>query len=126
MPDLPDPQREALDAALLRASASSPPHPLGVSLATLHVLRAAAAEAPVLVAIDDVPWLDEATVRALDFSVRRLQDDRVGFLLARRATATDEPLPHWLAALPPIGSPASTSARSRWTTPAPSCAGVWA
>ena len=60
--DLPEPQREALDVALLRASAASPPDPLGVSLATLHVLREAAVRAPLLVAIDDVPWLDEASV----------------------------------------------------------------
>ena len=39
-PDLPGPQREALDAALLRVSAASPPQPLGVSLGALHVLRA--------------------------------------------------------------------------------------
>jgi DNA-binding CsgD family transcriptional regulator len=99
--DLPEPQREALDVALLRASAASPPDPLGVSLATLHVLREAAVRAPLLVAVDDVPWLDEASVRALDFAVRRLQEDRVGFLLARRAETPDEPLPQWLAGLPP-------------------------
>ena len=98
--DLPEPQRVALDVALLRASATSPPDPLGVSLATLHVLRDAAAETPLLVAIDDVPWLDGASVRALDFAARRLGDDRVGFLLARRTTAADEPLPGWLAGMP--------------------------
>ena len=101
MPDLPEPQRDALDAALLRASAAAPPQPLGVSLAVLHVLRSAAARVPVLVAIDDAPWLDEASARALEFSIRRLQADRVGFLVARRAAAPDEPLPHWLATLPP-------------------------
>ena len=99
--DLPEPQREALDVALLRASAASAPDPLGVSLATVHVLRDAAVRAPLLVAIDDVPWLDEASVRALDFAVRRLQEDRVGLLLARRAATPDEPLPQWLAGLPP-------------------------
>jgi DNA-binding CsgD family transcriptional regulator len=99
-PDLPGPQREALDAALLRVSAISPPQPLGVSLGALHVLRAAADAAPVLLAIDDVPWLDEASARVLDFSMRRLETDRVGFLLARRAATQDEPLPSWLATLP--------------------------
>ncbi len=97
--DLPAPQRAALDAALLRVAAASPPQPLGVSLATLHVLRSAAADAPLLVAIDDVPWLDDASVRALEFAIRRLRDERVGFLLARRAASVDEPLPAWLAAL---------------------------
>jgi DNA-binding CsgD family transcriptional regulator len=96
---LPEPQRNALDVALLRAPAATPPDPLGVSLATLHVLRVAAADTPLLVAIDDVPWMDGATVRALDFAARRLGEDRVGFLLARRTSQPDEPLPGWLAGL---------------------------
>ena len=98
--DLPGPQRDALDAALMRVSAASPPQPLGVSLGALHVLRAAAQDAPLLLAIDDVPWLDDASARVLDFSIRRLEADRVGFLLARRAAAPDEPLPAWLTTLP--------------------------
>ncbi len=97
-PDMPEPQRQALDAALLRTSTAAPPQPLGVSLAVLHVLRAAAAAKPLVVAIDDVPWLDEASTRALDFSIRRLDAGRVGFLLARRTVAPDESLPPWLAA----------------------------
>jgi ATP/maltotriose-dependent transcriptional regulator MalT len=101
IPDLPAPQREALDAALLRVPAPSPPQPLGVSLATLHVLRATAERAPILVAIDDAPWLDEASARALEFAMRRLGTERVGFLVARRAATPDEPLPRWLATLPP-------------------------
>jgi predicted ATPase len=82
-------------------SATSPPQPLGVSLAALNVLRTAAADVPVVVAIDDVPWLDEASARVLDFSIRRLNGDRVGFLMARRAATTHEPLPAWLASIPP-------------------------
>ncbi len=100
MPDLPEPQREALDAALLRVSAAAPPQPLGVSLAVLHVLRTVAATGPVLVAVDDVPWMDEPSARVLDFSIRRLEREPVEFLVARRAAATDEPLPPWLASLP--------------------------
>ena len=86
-PDLPDPQREALDAALLRVSAAAPPQPLGVSLAVLHVLRTVAAAGPVLIAIDDVPWMDEASARVLDFAIRRLDREPIAFLLARRAAA---------------------------------------
>ena len=100
MPDLPEPQREALDAALLRVSAVAPPQPLGVSLAVLHVLRTASAAGPILVAIDDVPWMDEASARVLDFSIRRLDREPVQFLVARRAAATDEPLPPWMETLP--------------------------
>jgi len=98
--DLPEPQRDALDAALLRAWSPTPPHPLGVSLATLHVLRSAASETPLLVAIDDVPWLDDASIRALEFAIRRLDEDRVGFLLARRSTTADDPPPSWIATMP--------------------------
>lgn len=100
MPGLPEPQREALDAALLRVSAAAPPQPLGVSLAVLHVLRAVSASGPILVAIDDVPWMDEPSARVLDFSIRRLEREPVEFLMARRAASTDEPLPPWLASLP--------------------------
>ncbi|MEA2612150.1 MAG: hypothetical protein QOI52_109 [Chloroflexota bacterium] len=100
MPDLPEPQREALDAALLRVSAAAPPQPLGVSLAVLHVLRAVAATGPILIAVDDVPWMDEPSARVLDFSIRRLDREPVEFLVARRAASTDEPLPSWLASLP--------------------------
>jgi DNA-binding CsgD family transcriptional regulator len=101
LPPLPEPQREALDAALLRTTADAPPHPLGVSLATLHVLRTAADEAPVLVAIDDAPWLDDASARAIEFAMRRLADDRVGFLVGRRTAAPADPLPSWLSTAPP-------------------------
>src|SRR6202008_3198310 len=85
IPDLPGPQREALDAALLRAAAPSTPQPLGVSLATLHVLRSVADRSPLPVAIADAPWLDDASARALEFAIRRLASARVGVLAARRA-----------------------------------------
>ncbi len=42
------------------------------------------ARAPVLVAIDDIQWLDRSSERALAFAVRRLPP-RVGLLLSRRA-----------------------------------------
>jgi DNA-binding CsgD family transcriptional regulator len=100
MPELPEPQRVALDAALLRAPVDRPPHPLGVSLGTLQVLRAASAAGPILVAVDDGPWLDEASARAIEFAIRRVTTEPIGFLVARRTTAGDEPLPAWLATAP--------------------------
>lgn len=100
-PDLPAPQREALEAALLRGSASSPPQPLGVALAVLHVLQAAAARQPLMLAIDDIGWLDEPSVRALGFAIRRLDREPIAVLIARRAATTHEPLPTWLAEVPP-------------------------
>ena len=82
---LPAPQLQALEVALLRAvpgSASSEPR--AIAFALLNVLRAQAARRPVLVAVDDVQWLDPASSEALTFAARRLEGDAVRFLLARR------------------------------------------
>jgi predicted ATPase len=59
LPDLPAPQKRALDAALLRAEfEGAPPDQRAVSVASLGVLRALATSGPVVIAIDDVQWLD--------------------------------------------------------------------
>ena len=82
---LPAPQRLALEVALLRAeptAVSAEPHAIGLGL--LNSLRALAARETVLVAIDDVQWLDRPSADALAFVVRRLERESVGFLLARR------------------------------------------
>ena len=70
---LPEPQRDAVDAALLRAA----PRDAGsgsraVAAGLLSVLRGLAQESPVLVAIDDVQWLDRPSEGALAFALRRL------------------------------------------------------
>jgi AAA ATPase domain len=73
LPDLPAPQKRALDAALLRAEVGgAPPDRRAVSVASLGVLRTLAASGPVIVAIDDVQWLDVPSARVLAFVVRRL------------------------------------------------------
>jgi DNA-binding CsgD family transcriptional regulator len=70
---LPDPQRSALETALLRrAPGTHPPDVGSVGAALFSLLAAACREHPVLVAVDDVPWLDQPTVRALTFALRRL------------------------------------------------------
>jgi hypothetical protein len=48
-------------------------------------LRALAAQAPLLVAIDDVQWLDAPSADALTFAARRLEVDAIRFLLTKRA-----------------------------------------
>src|SRR3954470_4459093 len=56
---LPGAQRAALENALRRGDASSTGFdPAAVGLATLGALRLFAASAPVLVAIDDLQWVD--------------------------------------------------------------------
>ena len=50
----------------------------------LNGLRALAAAGPLLVAIDDLQWLDPPSVEALGFAARRLDGAPVRFLLSRR------------------------------------------
>jgi len=82
---LPAPQRRALDVALYREdSAGAPPDTSAIALGLLGALRALAAEQPLLVALDDLQWVDEASGEALAFVARRVDAEPVAFLLARR------------------------------------------
>ena len=93
LPDLPAPQQRALDAALLREEVEgAPPDQRAVSLASLGVLRALAASAPVILAIDDVQWLDAPSARVLAFVARRLEDAPIRILVALRAGSGGDPL----------------------------------
>jgi DNA-binding CsgD family transcriptional regulator len=84
---LPEPQREALDAALLRQAARGrPPEPRAVFAAFTTTLRLVATDRPALIAVDDAQWLDGPSARALAFAARRLDGAPVGLLAAVRAT----------------------------------------
>lgn len=80
---LPAPQDRALAAALLLADLEEPADPRTTATALVGILTALAAEQPVLVAVDDVQWLDPASERALVFAARRLPS-RIGLLLTLR------------------------------------------
>ena len=83
--ELPAPQAHALRAALLLETPDSGGvDQRGVALGFLGVLRALAAERPVLVAVDDVQWLDGASSRVLLSAARRLDEEQVALLLALR------------------------------------------
>jgi DNA-binding CsgD family transcriptional regulator len=82
---LPPPQRFALEVALLRAAPSAvPAEPHAIALGFLNVLRALSAHAPLLVAVDDIQWLDSPSAEVLAFVARRLHGEPLGFLLSRR------------------------------------------
>lgn len=82
---LPAPQRRALARALLLEADEGPvPDPHVIGVAVLGSMRALAEERPLLVAIDDVQWLDTASSSALTFGARRLRAEPIGLLLARR------------------------------------------
>ena len=89
--ELPAPQAHALRAALLlEEPATGSVDERAVSLGFLGVLRALARSQPVLVAVDDLQWLDSASARAVVFAARRLEEEPVGFLLALRLEARAE------------------------------------
>jgi DNA-binding CsgD family transcriptional regulator len=86
-PALPVPRRHALEVALLLSEPGDDPvDARAIGLALLDVLRALAERGSVLVAVDDVQWLDPSSARALQMALRRLQQERVGFLATLRGT----------------------------------------
>lgn len=86
LPELPEPQRVALEVALLRRSPGR--HPASsrraVGAAALSTLRRLCSTRRVLLAIDDVPWLDRATADTLRFALRRLRTEPLRLLVTRR------------------------------------------
>ena len=82
------PRRRALEVALLLTEpGQAPPDPLAIGLAVHDLLEALAREGPLLVAVDDVQWLDAASAGALEVALRRLRENRIGVLVAWRQTA---------------------------------------
>jgi predicted ATPase len=85
LPLLPAPQRHALEVAMLRDDGGGAPvDQRAVAVAALAVVRRLARSGPLVVAVDDAQWLDPPSARVLEFVVRRLTDEPVGFLVAVR------------------------------------------
>ena len=85
LPELPAPRRRALEVALLVEEASSEPvDERAVAVAVRSVLQLLSERGPILIAIDDVQWLDVSSSRALAFALRRLVANNMLLLLARR------------------------------------------
>ncbi|HEY2777189.1 MAG TPA: AAA family ATPase [Gaiellaceae bacterium] len=88
---LPAPQRRGLDVALLRADSTGPPARRVVATALLTLVRGLAAESAVVIAIDDLHWLDPPSSVALEFMLRRLEDENVRMIFSLRPDATALP-----------------------------------
>jgi len=87
---LPAPQRKALEIALLRAEAGATPlQPRAVAVALLNLLTNMSGSAPLVVAVDDLQWLDVPSRRVLRFASRRLEREPIGFLFAMRSGTAD-------------------------------------
>ncbi|HEY2079784.1 MAG TPA: LuxR C-terminal-related transcriptional regulator [Streptosporangiaceae bacterium] len=78
--DLPVPQQQALRVAF-GLEAGPPPERFLVGLACMTLVSRAAADRPVLCAIDDAHWIDAESALVLGFLARRLYADRVGIML---------------------------------------------
>ncbi len=91
LPTLPEPQRRALEVALLLVpSSGARADQRAVFLAVLGCLRSVAASTPVVVAIDDIQWMDFPSVRVLQFVSRRLKEETIGLMTTARGTDPDE------------------------------------
>ncbi len=95
--ELPGPQRRALETALLLADHEdqrADEH--AVAAGFLNTLRALSARQPLVLAVDDVQWLDAPSLAVVRFALTRLRNEPVVGLFASRGRA-----PSWLArALP--------------------------
>jgi DNA-binding CsgD family transcriptional regulator len=81
---LPGPQREALRIAFGLDAGPAPDRFL-VGLAVLSLLS----EGPLVCVVDDVQWLDRASVQVLAFAARRLQAEAVLVIFAAREPGAD-------------------------------------
>jgi DNA-binding CsgD family transcriptional regulator len=91
--DIPAPQREALEVALLiRPAGDQPPAAHAIGRAVLAALRSCLTAGPVLIAIDDVQWLDAGSLEVLEFALRRIGGGPLSLLLAARTEAPADPL----------------------------------
>lgn len=82
---LPDLQRAVLEAAMVEAAPMDPaPGPRVLYAAFAGVIGSLAEEGPVIVAIDDIQWLDRASQAALEFALRRAGSRPIGLLATVR------------------------------------------
>ena len=98
--ELPPIQRRALEGALLLGESELPVDERAVAAAFLGALRLLAGGNPLCVAIDDVQWLDAASLTAIRYALARLDREPIATLLAVRGdvpawvprAVPDEPL----------------------------------
>jgi predicted ATPase len=95
LPALSMARRLAMEVALLRDDASSGPvDDRALAVAVKDVLQLLSDRGRVLIAVDDVQWLDAASSSALAFAMRRLDASDVVVLLSRRLPGGSQP--SWL------------------------------
>jgi DNA-binding CsgD family transcriptional regulator len=106
---LPFPQRHAVRQEVFQIEPS--PQPIerrAISIAVRALLQSLAQTTPVVLVIDDLPWLDPPSARILSFVLRRMHREPLGLLAAARTGWSEERLP-----LAVDGIPAGTLDRVR-------------
>ena len=93
--DLPEPQRAAVDQVLLRAEDGSATDQRAVAAAFLSVVEYLTDEGPLLVAIDDLQWIDPSSMHVVAFAARRLSGP-IGILGSVRTDAGSGAGGSWL------------------------------
>ncbi|MCT7657247.1 helix-turn-helix transcriptional regulator [Mycobacterium deserti] len=93
--DLPAPQLAAVDQVLLRADNSAVTDQRAVAAAFLSVVERLTDEGPVLLAIDDLQWLDPSSMHVMAFVARRLAGP-AGILASVRTEADGGATATWL------------------------------
>ncbi len=93
--DLPEPQRIAVDQVLLRAENGTATDQRAVAAAFLSVVERLADDAAVLLAIDDLQWIDPSSAHVIAFAARRLHGP-VGVIGTVRAEAAEGAGASWL------------------------------
>jgi DNA-binding CsgD family transcriptional regulator len=88
---LPERHAAAVRAALGLGQDQVPPERLAVAAGTHGVLTTAAEHGALLLLVDDLHWLDSASLEALTFALRRLDSDAIACVMTMRSGATAPP-----------------------------------
>lgn len=92
MPALPEPQRTALEGALGIGQPEAV-QPLNVFAGAHSLILEATRAEPVLLVVDDLQWIDSATLQVLSFVCRRLEGEPIAMLMATRPRPPEGGLP---------------------------------
>ncbi len=91
LPELPPPQRRALEVALALSDSGAPVEERLVAFAFLNALRRLGERNPLLLAVDDVQWLDAPSLALLRYALPRFESEPVAAVLTARGE-----FPAWL------------------------------
>jgi DNA-binding CsgD family transcriptional regulator len=85
--ELPAPQRRSLEEALLLRDVRSGalPDPRAIGVGFLNVLRILSQASRLLVAVDDLQWVDPASASVLSLALRRVRAEPIAVVFASRA-----------------------------------------